>query len=118
MFVASSDSISVDVPYNGRGTRASKCLAPRCFANIGRFIQKEIPVANGRIRILIDGDNDRLNMPIAPAFSLRETACLFERLRKGDGFVSSSNHLNSGGLRAEHFGSAAARSHRFFRACR
>lgn len=40
----------------------------------GRLVQ-EIPVANGRIRILIDGDNDRLNMLIAPApvFSRRHS---------------------------------------------
>jgi hypothetical protein len=41
-------------------------------------------VAGGCFRILIDGDDDRLHMLIAPALSGRETARCFERLQDVD----------------------------------
>ena len=46
----------------------------------GRLVQKEIAIAGRGFRILIDGDDDRLHMLIAPAFSRGEAARFFQRL--------------------------------------
>jgi hypothetical protein len=47
-----------------------------------RLIQKEVAVAGGRLGVLINGDDDRLHMLIAPAFSRCEAA-RFALLEKG-----------------------------------
>jgi len=46
----------------------------------GPLVQQELAVASRCFRILIDGDNDRLDMLIAPAFPRRQTTGFFERL--------------------------------------
>src|SRR6516165_6872992 len=49
----------------------------------GRLIQKEIAVACRGFRILVDGDDDRLNVLIAPAFSRRHTTNFLQSLEEG-----------------------------------
>src|SRR6516162_2513342 len=56
-------------PLPSHGT--SPCLEP------------EIAVAGRRFRILVDGDNDRLNVLIAPAFSRRHTTNFLQSLEEG-----------------------------------
>jgi hypothetical protein len=48
----------------------------------GRLVQEELAVAGRRFRILVDGDDDRLDVLIAPAFSCGETTNFFERSEK------------------------------------
>jgi hypothetical protein len=62
-------------------------------AAAGGLFRNKVAVAGRGFRILVNGDDDRLDLLIAPAFSRRETTNLFGALRKGVGFVSSSNHL-------------------------
>jgi hypothetical protein len=40
----------------------------------GRLVQEEVSIAGGGFRILVDGDDDRLDVLIAPAFTRGETA--------------------------------------------
>jgi hypothetical protein len=62
-----------------RKIKASLRLRHVAAFQTGRPVQKV--VAGGCFRILIDGDDDRLHMLIAPALSGRETARCFERLQ-------------------------------------
>jgi hypothetical protein len=42
--------------------------------HVRRLVQKELAIACRRFRILVDGDDDRLDVLIAPAFTRGETA--------------------------------------------
>jgi hypothetical protein len=68
----------------GRKIKASLRLRHVAAFQTGRPVQKDVAVAGGCFRILIDGDDDRLRMLIAPALSGRETARCFERLQDVD----------------------------------
>ena len=57
------------------------------LSRAGRLVQKEIAVAGRRFRILVDRDNDRLDMLIAPAFRRRETTNFFESLKERAGVL-------------------------------
>ena len=52
----------------------------------GRLVQKELAVAGRRFRILVDGDDDRLDVLIAPAFLRGEAARLLKSFEKGRRF--------------------------------
>jgi hypothetical protein len=52
----------------------------RSFSACHRSSEKELAITRRGFGILVDGDDDRLHMLIAPAFSHRETASYFERL--------------------------------------
>jgi hypothetical protein len=60
-------------------------------ARTGRLSQEDVAVAGGRLGVLVDSDDDRLHMLLAPAFATRasaELASLFSlrhRLRLGLG---------------------------------
>src|SRR6516165_9469473 len=60
-------------PLRSHGT--SPCLEP------------EIAVAGRRFRILVDGDHDRLNVLIAPAFSRRHTTNFLQSLEERRTFL-------------------------------
>ena len=47
----------------------TECHYARTASEAMRLAQKEIAVASGRFRILIHGDDDRLDVLVAPAFS-------------------------------------------------
>jgi hypothetical protein len=47
-----------------------------------RLVQKEFAIAGSRFRILINGDNDRLDVLVAPTLSGGEMAHFLERLEK------------------------------------
>jgi hypothetical protein len=47
-----------------------------------RLVQKEFAIAGGCFGILIDGDDDRLDVLIAPTFSGGKVTHLLERLEK------------------------------------
>src|SRR5438477_4845846 len=50
------------------GKRRSGNLAPFASANPIRFVQKELAIAERLLRILVDRNNDRLNVLVAPPF--------------------------------------------------
>jgi hypothetical protein len=60
----------------------------------GGLFKKEISVAGCCFRILVDGDDDRLNVLVASAFSRGHATNFLQILEEGRRFVcSSSNHL-------------------------
>jgi hypothetical protein len=63
-------------PSNVLWPRLRYVAPPR--SNTLRLVQKELAVAGRCFCVLIDGDDDRLHMLIAPAFPGRETTSFFE----------------------------------------
>jgi hypothetical protein len=55
-----------------------------------RLVRKEIAVARSSFGILIDRDNDRLDVLIAPTFSGSEIAHFLERLENSGKFCQST----------------------------
>ena len=70
-----ADSSSCLLSSASRSLEALRIRRVAAFQT-GRPVQKDVAVAGGCFRILIDGDDDRLHMLIAPALSGRETGAL------------------------------------------
>jgi hypothetical protein len=71
--------LSAPETFRERSIGALRNIVRPRLANIGRLVREEIAVASGGFRILVDGDDDCLNVLIAPTFSRSETTNLFER---------------------------------------
>ena len=72
---AKSHDLAV-TPSNVLWPRLRYVAPPR--SNTLRLIQKVLAIASRCFCVLIDGDDDRLHMLIAPAFPGRETTSFFE----------------------------------------
>ena len=57
----------------------------RAASQTVRLVQEELAIAGGSLRILIEGDDDRLDVLIAPTFSRSETGTSSSALRKDEG---------------------------------
>jgi hypothetical protein len=61
--------------------------------NTMRLVQKELPIPQGRFRILVDRDDDGLNVSVAPTFARRPVSNLSQGFSHGGLFAFSSYHL-------------------------
>jgi hypothetical protein len=82
-FSKSSHSFDVAGFAFSRWAESSGNVVVPPIANALRLIQKKFPVAQRSFGILIDGNNDRLDVLVAPAFARRQLPNFRKRFDEG-----------------------------------
>ena len=87
--------MTADIPLAPANVRSNLWNVALLYATQAlRLVEKEIAVAGRRLRILVDGDDDRLDVLIAPAFTRGHAANFLQRLqeRRRVAFIVEPSH--------------------------